>query len=95
MLERKMETLMADKERELGDLKDQVRDLMFYLETQKKIAKTPEEERQVRLVCCHDHHVHCQSINVCKYFVGDHTYQTRHSSLTATYTNTFTGECNL
>ena len=55
MLERKMETLLADKEKELGELRDQVRDLMFYLETQKKISKTPEEERQVRLVCCHGH----------------------------------------
>lgn len=32
----------------MKDLQDQVRDLMFYLETQKKIADTPEETRQVR-----------------------------------------------
>lgn len=32
----------------MRELQDQVRDLMFYLETQKKIADTPEETRQVR-----------------------------------------------
>ena len=32
----------------MKELQDQVRDLMFYLETQKKIADTPEEMRQVR-----------------------------------------------
>ena len=32
---------------EIKELRDQVRDLMFYLETQKKIAETSEETRQV------------------------------------------------
>ncbi len=73
MLERKMETLLADKEKELGELRDQVRDLMFYLETQKKISKTPEEERQVRLVLSWP-----PRVLMFTYFVGGHTYQIRH-----------------
>lgn len=32
---------------EIKDLQEQVRDLMFYLETQKKVAETSEETRQV------------------------------------------------
>jgi len=32
---------------EIKELQEQVRDLMFYLETQKKIAETSEETRQV------------------------------------------------
>ena len=30
----------------MNDLQEQVRDLMFYLETQKKIAESPEGARQ-------------------------------------------------
>ncbi len=48
ILESKMESLSSDKEKEMIELRDQIRDLMFYLETQKKIAKSPEEQRQVR-----------------------------------------------
>ncbi len=47
LLETKMETLASDKEKEMVELRDQIRDLMFYLETQKKIAKSPEDQRQV------------------------------------------------
>ena len=32
---------------EMNELREQVRDLMFYLETQKKIAESPEGARQV------------------------------------------------
>ncbi len=32
---------------EMRDLQEQVRDLMFYLETQKKISESPESTRQV------------------------------------------------
>ena len=32
---------------EMRELQEQVRDLMFYLETQKKIAQSPEGARQV------------------------------------------------
>lgn len=32
---------------EIRELQEQVRDLMFYLETQQKIAKAPEDTRQV------------------------------------------------
>jgi len=32
---------------EIKELQEQVRDLMFYLETQKRIAETSEETRQV------------------------------------------------
>lgn len=31
----------------MNDLREQVRDLMFYLETQKKIAESPDGARQV------------------------------------------------
>ena len=31
----------------MKELQEQVRDLMFYLETQKKIADSPEDTRQV------------------------------------------------
>ena len=42
MLEKKLELVIQDKEKELGELKEQVRDLMFYLETQKKVAESPD-----------------------------------------------------
>jgi BRCA1-associated protein len=46
MLEEKIDITIKQKEKEMQDLREQVRDLMFYLETQKKIAESPEEARQ-------------------------------------------------
>ena len=37
----------------MKELQEQVRDLMFYLETQKKIAESPEGTRQVCTTHCH------------------------------------------
>lgn len=45
-LEEKIDVTIKQKEKEMGDLQEQVRDLMFYLETQKKIAQSPEGARQ-------------------------------------------------
>lgn len=39
----------------MKELQEQVRDLMFYLETQKKIAESPEDTRQV----CKLEHFRC------------------------------------
>lgn len=47
MLEKKIDDTIKQKEGEMKELQDQVRDLMFYLETQKKIAESPEDKRQV------------------------------------------------
>ncbi|CAI8029577.1 BRCA1-associated protein [Geodia barretti] len=41
MLEEKIDITIKQKEKEMRDLREQVRDLMFYLETQKKIAESP------------------------------------------------------
>ena len=49
MLEKKIDDTIKQKEVEMKELQDQVRDLMFYLETQKKIAESPEDTRQVSL----------------------------------------------
>ena len=49
ILETKIDVTIQQKEREMKELQEQVRDLMFYLETQKKIAESPEDTRQVRL----------------------------------------------
>ena len=46
-LEKKIDETIRQKETEMRELQDQVRDLMFYLETQKKIAESPEDTRQV------------------------------------------------
>lgn len=45
-LEEKIDVTIQQKEREMKDLQEQVRDLMFYLETQKKVEASPEEMRQ-------------------------------------------------
>ncbi|KAJ3048789.1 hypothetical protein HK102_012627, partial [Quaeritorhiza haematococci] len=44
--------VIGEKEREIGDLREQVRDLMFYLETVQKVEKSPlkEELREGTLV---------------------------------------------
>ena len=47
LLEKKIDETIRQKEAEMKELQDQVRDLMFYLETQKKIAESPEDKRQV------------------------------------------------
>ena len=47
LLEKKIDDTIRQKEEEMKELQDQVRDLMFYLETQKKIAESPEDRRQV------------------------------------------------
>ena len=41
-LEGKIDATIQQKEREMKDLQEQVRDLMFYLETQKKVEASPE-----------------------------------------------------
>ena len=41
-LEEKIDVTIQQKEREMKELQEQVRDLMFYLETQKKIEASPE-----------------------------------------------------
>eukprot|EP00731_Ephydatia_muelleri_P023679 Em0015g1262a len=45
-LESRLEDVVKQKDTEIQDLKDQVRDLMFYLETQKKIEDSPDGARQ-------------------------------------------------
>lgn len=45
-LESKIDVTIQQKEREMKELQEQVRDLMFYLETQKKVEASPEETRQ-------------------------------------------------
>ena len=51
-LEKKIDDTIRQKEEEMKELQDQVRDLMFYLETQKKISESPEDKRQVRNTVC-------------------------------------------
>lgn len=46
VLEKKIDVTIQQKEQEMKELQEQVRDLMFYLETQKKIADSPEDTRQ-------------------------------------------------
>ncbi|CAG9853598.1 unnamed protein product [Phyllotreta striolata] len=43
-LEEKLSELQSHKEREIGDLKEQVRDLMFFIEAQRVIEKSDEKE---------------------------------------------------
>ena len=50
LLEKKIDETIRQKEEEMKELQDQVRDLMFYLETQKKIAESPEDKRQVQCI---------------------------------------------
>lgn len=50
LLEKKIDDTIRQKEEEMKELQDQVRDLMFYLEAQKKIAESPEDKRQVSSV---------------------------------------------
>ena len=45
-LEGKIDVTIQQKEREMKELQEQVRDLMFYLETQKKVEASPEDTRQ-------------------------------------------------
>lgn len=45
-LEGKIDVTIQQKEKEMKDLQEQVRDLMFYLETQKKVEASPEDMRQ-------------------------------------------------
>lgn len=45
-LEEKMHSTMDKKDQEIKDLQDQVKDLMFYLETQQKISQAPEGTKQ-------------------------------------------------
>lgn len=45
-LEEKIDVTIQQKEKEMKELQEQVRDLMFYLETQKKVEASPEETRQ-------------------------------------------------
>lgn len=40
------DTTVQQKESEIRDLQEQVRDLMFYLETQKTVEASPEDTRQ-------------------------------------------------
>ena len=47
ILETKMDLTIHQKEQEMKDLQEQLRDLMFYIETQKKIADSPDDKRQV------------------------------------------------
>lgn len=47
-IEKKMDATIHQKEREMKDLQEQVRDLMFYIETQKKVADSPDDQRQVK-----------------------------------------------
>ena len=46
MLECKIDTTVQEKEVELKELQEQVRDLMFYLEAQNKVGGSPEGLRQ-------------------------------------------------
>lgn len=39
-LEEKFEKYKTDKEKEIGDLKDEIRDLMFYMEAQNTLANS-------------------------------------------------------
>lgn len=43
-----MDVTIHQKEQEMKELQEQVRDLMFYIETQKKIADSPDDKRQVK-----------------------------------------------
>ena len=45
-LEGKIDVTIQQKEKEMKELQEQVRDLMFYLETQKKVEASPEDTRQ-------------------------------------------------
>lgn len=45
-LEGKIDSTIQQKEKEMHELQEQVRDLMFYLETQKKVEASPEDTRQ-------------------------------------------------
>ena len=45
-LENKIDVTIHQKEQEMKDLQEQVRDLMFYLETQKKVEESPENTKQ-------------------------------------------------
>ena len=45
-LESKIDVTIQQKESEMRELQEQVRDLMFYLETQKKVEASPEDTRQ-------------------------------------------------
>lgn len=45
-LEEKIDVTIQQKEKEMKELQEQVRDLMFYLETQKKVEASPEDTRQ-------------------------------------------------
>lgn len=45
-LERKIDVTIQQKEKEMKELQEQVRDLMFYLETQKKVEDSPDSTRQ-------------------------------------------------
>lgn len=46
ILENKIDVTIDQKEREMKELQEQVRDLMFYLETQKKVEASPEDTKQ-------------------------------------------------
>ena len=45
-LESKIDVTIQQKESEMKELQEQVRDLMFYLETQKKVEASPEDTKQ-------------------------------------------------
>lgn len=45
-LESKIDITIQQKESEMRELQEQVRDLMFYLETQKKVEASPEDTKQ-------------------------------------------------
>ena len=45
-LEQKIDTVVREKEQEMKEMQEQVRDLMFYLETKKKVEESPNSTRQ-------------------------------------------------
>ncbi len=45
-LEGKIDVTIQQKEQEMKELREQVRDLMFYLETQKKVEESPDRTKQ-------------------------------------------------
>ena len=51
-MEHKLHSTVEHKDHEIQDLKEQVGDLMFYLQTQKKIEESSEETRQVLVCLC-------------------------------------------
>lgn len=46
VLESKIDLTIQQKEQEMKELQEQVRDLMFYLETQKKIEESPDTTKE-------------------------------------------------